>query len=190
MPAWWPHGHTWRFSEALVVHSGWPLVTFLAPVLVVCARASYCWGPIMRAQALLASAASPWPMGNSCILALATGRLLSTKSYLLAPVWCVSPPNLLSFVDQPLWSRMSPKARHAIPGVLPLFLALAPKQHWILWSCTLCEDAARCKCLPQLLLGIPNLCECFSWLHSHLQHIWVLKGHSWAGEGTANKIPF
>ena len=37
------HGHTCRFSEALVVHSGWSPATFLALALVVCARAFY-WG--------------------------------------------------------------------------------------------------------------------------------------------------
>ena len=51
------HGHTCRFSEALVVHSGCSPATFLALALVVCPRAFY-WGP--RPCWLLQHSLGPW----------------------------------------------------------------------------------------------------------------------------------
>lgn len=138
---------------------GWSPVTFLSLSLVVCPRAFY-WGLRPCCGLLQHSLAH----GTLTVLALAMGRLLSTKSCLLAWVCCVSASNLLSFVNQPHDHEYHQKRMPCCPRVLPLLSN--PKIALDSVILHLCEDIVRCKCLPQLLPGTSNLCKYFSWLHS------------------------
>lgn len=169
--------HICRFSEALVVCSSWSLTTFLAPtwlsVLEHLTSGVPSWG-LRHCWLLLAS---PGPMGNPCIFVSEMGSSLAYEVLSPRPnVICGSTQTSAFYKPaschecQQKHARLSQESSHCSWPVSRRALDSVILH--------LCEDMARCK----LPASVSSRHLQTLWLHYPLQHIWVMKEHSWARE--------
>ena len=155
----------WLCTQADLLRHSWllPWLSVLEPFTEGSGPAGFCSIPLAHrtlpnsclsnGQAVVYQVLPP---GLSVLCLYPTSRLLQTSLMIMnatkrVPCCPRSPPTVIG-----------PSPKIALDSVIP----------------HLCEDMVRYKCWPQLLPGASNLCKCFSWQHSSLQDIWVMKGQS------------